>query len=600
MTGFPNIYALLGLTACTLFGFSVRGLSESTTNLATNLATNSSSDHQPTVVTTAPPASWSVALHPLAEANRKESWLRNLIHGQLIALDKQWKWQCQLCVNLPSASNGLLRLSEANGRTPKNSRQNLVIDFEIPAQAKWGDGKPVTAGDFILALKIAWAMPASTKSGNLARSILKFTADIKNNKRFSAHLRNPRGDFWFAFGFRPVPSHLEAEVWKASEGNYQDYIKATTYVTDPMKAGLYSGPWFPKTQRLRVAGARPFVLLEANPAFGGGKVQTSALVIRFQRDERAAVADLEGGNADIIPETDLTLSGFNLITRKDTQRSALGTELEHIDFNMRNPLLTDINLRKAISLLINRHDLARVTGMPPGLPMALGFLHPGLTGLPLRTDRGDILNAKVFQHPVWGYAPSEAIALLQQSGWIRETSKIWTKEGTPLEVDLDTSQVDHMRSETVRTLVRQLTDAGIKVTVREHAADVFLRDTLRKVKFKYLAAYAWRMPPGTVPDGILESRQIPSLQNGYSGENTTGWGTRAVDEILEKLGDEWDPTARLELLRQIETLTSTDVPFIPLYYRPLMAGAASSLSGFDVPGHEGWSSGMAKDWIFAK
>ncbi|NBQ53013.1 MAG: hypothetical protein EBU49_05470 [Proteobacteria bacterium] len=104
--------------------------------------------HQPTIVTTAPPSSWLVASHPLAEANRKESWLRNLVHGQLVILDQNWKWQCQLCVSLPSPSNGLLRMVRKDGASSKNSRQNLVIDFEIPAQAKWGDGKPLVADDF--------------------------------------------------------------------------------------------------------------------------------------------------------------------------------------------------------------------------------------------------------------------------------------------------------------------------------------------------------------------------------------------------------------------------------------------------------------------
>ena len=35
-----------------------------------------------------------------------------------------------------------------DGATSKNTRQNLSIDFEIPAQAKWGDGKPLIADDF--------------------------------------------------------------------------------------------------------------------------------------------------------------------------------------------------------------------------------------------------------------------------------------------------------------------------------------------------------------------------------------------------------------------------------------------------------------------
>ncbi|NBQ53011.1 MAG: hypothetical protein EBU49_05460, partial [Proteobacteria bacterium] len=110
--------------------------------------------------------------------------------------------------------------------------------------------------------------------------------------------------------------------------------------------------------------------------------------------------------------------------------------------------------------MINRYDLARSTGMPAELPMALGFMHPAMSGSPVRTDRGDLLKHQAFQHHVWGYAPSEASALLQQSGWTREASNhssLWNKEGFPLEVDLDTNRADQIRMETVRAVARQLT-----------------------------------------------------------------------------------------------------------------------------------------------
>ena len=182
------------------------------------------------------------------------------------------------------------------------------------------------------------------------------------------------------FGLRPVPSHLESELWRASEQNYKEYLHSTNYVTNPSQPGLYSGPWFPKNTRFRGEGDSQSILLEANPGFAGGKVMAQSIKIMFRRTEKDAAMDLESGIADIIPETDLSPAGAKLITHKNVIRSALGSELEHIDFNTRNPLLTDVNLRKAISLMINRYDLARSTGMPAELPMALGFIRPAVSG----------------------------------------------------------------------------------------------------------------------------------------------------------------------------------------------------------------------------
>ncbi len=556
----------------------------------------------PVIATTLPAAAWQVVLHPLADPTSRESWLRNLVHARLVDLNDSWTWQCNLCTTLPSTSNGLLRKIKPANKS-RNAKELVMLDFEIPSSAKWGDGTTITGHDFKLGWEISNTMPASTRAGNIARAIREIIVDGKLPQRFSVELKEPNGDFWFASGLRPVPAHLETAAWRNAAGVYSDYLKNTTYTTDPGKPGLYSGPWFPKTAHPRAESQRPFVVLEANPGYVRGTAKTSQLTVRFHRDERTALQDVLSGQADILPETDISPGLVKQTTEKSIFRSALGTEIEHLDFNLRNPLLTDLNLRKTLSLYINRHELARISGMPHGLPMAYGLLHPTITGQPARTDSGELLNPARFTNPVFVHAPSAANALLQQSGWTRNTAipgSFWEKEGKILEVELDTSFVDSIRAELARSIARQLSDAGIKVTVREHAPEIFSRDILRKVKFKYLALYAWRMPAATVPASLLSTRQIPTLQNNYSGENAAGWSNKEVDQTLDILRDEWDPAKRQVLLSLIEQKIVADVPFVPLFRRPVIAAVSQQLEGFSIAGHDGWSSTSAHLWKFAK
>jgi len=95
------------------------------------------------------------------------------------------------------------------------------------------------------------------------------------------------------FGLRPVPSHLESELWRASEQNYKEYLHSTNYVTNPSQPGLYSGPWFPKNTRFRGEGDSQSIFLEANPAFAGGKVMAQSIQVLFRRTEKDAATDLE-------------------------------------------------------------------------------------------------------------------------------------------------------------------------------------------------------------------------------------------------------------------------------------------------------------------
>lgn len=557
----------------------------------------------PVVATTLPAPSWQVVLHPLADPSPREAWLRNLIHARLVELNSSWAWECHLCTSLPSESNGMVRRVKPAGKPRSSGKELIILDFEIPAAAKWGDGTALTGQDFRLAWEISNAMPTSTRAGNMARAIRDIVVDSKLPRKFSVELKEPSGDFWFASGLRPLPSHLEAAIWRNAAGVYADYLKNTTYVTDPGKPGLYSGPWFPKTPHPRAEGHRPFVLLEANPGYVRGPAQAPQLTIRFHRDEKAAIQDVQSGDADIVPEADLSPAAMKQAVDKGLFRTAIGTEVEHIDFNLRNPLLTDVNLRKAISLFINRHELARTVGMPPGLPMAYGLMHPAMTGLPVRTDTGELMNRTKFTHDVLAYSPSHAAGLLQQSGWTRNATasgSLWEKEGRILEVELDTSLVDTIRAEAMRSITRQLSDAGIKVTTKEHAPDVFARDTLRKAKFKYIALYAWRMPAAAVPASLLATRQIPTLQNSYSGDNTAGWSNKEVDETLEILRNEWDPTKRRELLNLLEEKIASDLPFVPLFRRAVVAAVHSRVEGFQIAGHDGWSSTSAHLWKFRK
>jgi peptide/nickel transport system substrate-binding protein len=108
------------------------------------------------------------------------------------------------------------------------------------------------------------------------------------------------------------------------------------------------------------------------------------------------------------------------------------------------------------------------------------------------------------------------------------------------------------------------------------------------------------MPAATVPASLLSTRQIPTLQNNYSGENAAGWSNKEVDQTLDILRDEWDPAKRQVLLSLIEQKIVADVPFVPLFRRPVIAAVSQQLEGFSIAGHDGWSSTSAHLWKFAK
>lgn len=552
------------------------------------------------IASTTKPSAWPIVTNPLARASAREDWLRNLVQGQLLTLDDRWQIVCQLCTEVPSTTNNKIRFIQIPKSKKSRASKEIRVDFEVLPEANWGDGKPITGDDFRLAHSIASAMPSHSKARNAAEAISEITVDKRNAKRFSMRLAKPDGTLWFAVGMRPVPAHLESQNWENATRVYQDYLKISNYVTEPGRSGLYSGPWLPTNQKSTLRAGIPYITLEKNPGFAGSKPVITRLRVQFVRNSREALAMLASEKTDIVPETDLDARASYPVSDRFVAHEALSTNLEQLTFNTRNPLLADLNLRKSISMLVNRYELAQSIGMPSSLPMASDIFHPAITNGVTRIDQGQIpLKSQVDPENCWYYSPEKSSRLLINSGWTKHLeggTSTWKKENESLTIELDSNEKDSIRKQAVKVIAKNLSEAGIAVVIKNHSTNEFMNEIVQKLKFRFLAIYAWQMPAETIPTTILDSRQIPGLQNTYTGDNTSGWSNRSVDTLMTDLRNEWVPTERVAKIKEIERITAAEIPFIPLFYRPVHAATAKRVKNFKLPGHQSWSSSSASKW----
>ncbi len=108
--------------------------------------------------------------------------------------------------------------------------------------------------------------------------------------------------------------------------------------------------------------------------------------------------------------------------------------------------------------------------------------------------------------------------------------------------------------------------------------------------------YAWTSAPDNEPRSIFHSKEIPSADNGYSGQNAVGYNNPEMDRIIDALEIELDPAKRKELWAKAQVLYATDLPSLPLYFRSDAFVLPKWLTGLRPTGNQYPSSLWVTDW----
>ena len=102
-----------------------------------------------------------------------------------------------------------------------------------------------------------------------------------------------------------------------------------------------------------------------------------------------------------------------------------------------------------------------------------------------------------------------------------------------------------------------------------------------------------------MPSNIFHSKEIPSFENGYSGQNISAWRNKLVDQYLDKLVQEFDKKKQRDYIQTILTEYAEDVPAIPLYFGTSASVFVKELSGYMLTGLDAPASLWAEKWTLS-
>jgi peptide/nickel transport system substrate-binding protein len=550
-------------------------------------------------------------LHPNIESMLAKVYVLGMVRRPLTAYEQSWSLTCMLCTELPSLEAGTAKLesyspvklaadlkppmltlpkaspnrvkgqikdaTKGQSGQPNDVRQGIAVTYEIDARAVWGDGTPVTTDDVVF----TWEVGRSPISGVAGQETYRRIRSIDqlSDKRFTLHVDRVTFDY-AALALELLPAHLERKIFRANESEYRT---RTLFETDPTNPGLHYGPY-----RITAVRRGAFITLEPNPKWWGEKVAFSRITIRAIEKTAALEANLLSGSIDYIAgELGLALDQAIAFEARNKDRFNVfykpGLIYEHIDFNLDNPILALRDVRQALLLGIDREAIS--TQLFAGKqPVAHSNVSP--------------LDA-VFSPdvPRYEYAPTRATQLLDDAGWrVMKKGIRHDANGTKLSIELMTTAGNRTRELVQQVIQSQLRQLGVEIRIRNQPARVFFGETISKRQFTGMAMYAWISSPESVPRSTLHSEEIPSADNGWSGQNASGFRNTEVDQLLDTIEVELDAKKRKAMWARLQTIYAQELPVMPLYFRANAYIVPKWLTAVNPTGHQFPSTLWVEQW----
>ncbi len=274
------------------------------------------------------------------------------------------------------------------------SKGGLIYDFVLRKEARWSDGKVVTAADFVTGLRRSLQSSSGSK---LAGSLLP----IRGAQALLAGKGRPED-----LGVRDEGGHLIIELEEPTP-NFAQALALP--VASPLRADVLSatgGKWpdlGPSTGPYRIESHDPdrVVRLVLNPYYWNKEASQKSppnIELLVVPDESTGLTLFEQGRLDIL--TKIGSADFKRLHPGGLLHTDPFLATFYLSFNMKKPPFNDRDWRRAVAGAIQREELVSVVGT--GETPARSWIPIGLEGFIRYADPAPLYAgslAKVKQKP---------------------------------------------------------------------------------------------------------------------------------------------------------------------------------------------------------
>lgn len=420
------------------------------------------------------------------------------------------------------------RIVPGAARAWEVSADGLVWRFALDPAARWSDGRPVAAADFVTAFhRLADAAAASphvalfdaiagladAAAGRAATADVAVVADAPDQLRIRL--------------LRPVPWLPELLAHPAASPRRDDA---------PADGRLSSGAF-----RLAEQVPGSHLLLERNPAY------RDAASVAIDQVRFLPIADL-ASELSRYRAGELDMSYTVPVSRVAWLKEHMPAEFRvspylaayFLGFNTRRPPLDDARLRRALSLVVDRELIAgRIVG--GGEAPACSLVPPGIPGY--ESPRDAECEARRRERV------ERAQALFAAAGH---------GSGKPLRLEIryNPGELHDRIAVAVSSMWKEA--LGVETSL--------VREEFRVLLANVRAGEITQVYRGSWIADFAEPESFLGILAGDSPVNGTGWADPEYDRLLRAAASRTDRQARLRLLAEAEARVQQASPLMPLYF----------------------------------
>jgi len=277
------------------------------------------------------------------------------------------------------------------------------------------------------------------------------------------------------------------------------------------------------------------VVLQRNDAYYGNKPKISTVTFKIVPEAIVRALELRKGSVDIALNA-LPPDTVEVLKKSESLRvmQAPGTTYQYVAFNLRDPLFSDVRVRKAFAHAIDREKIIRYLLRDQARP-ATGVVPIG--------------NWSYAEHvSTYPYDPKRARDLLLEAG----------KAGLSFTYRTSTDETGRLLATVFQ---QQLKEVGIQMTIQSNEPATFSAD-IEKGNFQ---AYSRRWIGGNndpdIFNLIFHSTMMPP-----NGANRGFYANPEVDRLIDFARRETDMEKRRLAYQQIQQILSDDLPYVSLFY----------------------------------
>ncbi|GII79863.1 hypothetical protein Sru01_48450 [Sphaerisporangium rufum] len=440
--------------------------------------------------------------------------------------------------------------------TATHPRQEVT--YTLNRRARWSDGRPITWQDYQAQWKAMsgrdpdFHVAATTGYQDIA-SVARGRDDFEVVVTFAAPFSDWQSLFW--------------PLYPRSTNATPDAFNTAWLNRVPVTAGPFRFAAFDQTAKT--------VTLVRDDRWWGEPALLDKIIYRSLAAD-ALVGAFTNGEIDVF---DVGPSAPDYARARNARgaviRQAAGPDFRHLTFNAESPVLSDVRVRRAIALGIDREAIARSDLQ--GLDWKASVLNNHFF---MGTQDGHRDNAG----PLGRHDPRAAERLLDAAGWHR-SGQVRRRGGTELAVRFVIPAglpLGRSEGELVQAMLRKI---GVRVTVQQVPSDDFFTKYIIPGNFD-IAPFSYIGTPfpvsssyGTYADKVVGADGRPQWNANFGRS-----GSPEIDAAMRKASSDLNPERARADANEADALIWRQVNVLPLYQRPQNWAVKASVANLGAPG----------------